>query len=189
MKSVRLSLIKNLFIFMYFFTFILFFENCKTEDKNPDETFQNQAILSYLVLPKYNAIDSCKSAYDESEKCLGESLQFPLPIINEASLSTVFSSGKFTTYKELCESSRTSTTFKNFTDQAFACNFNCQTDYWKSVYNNNLSACFSRTFTSLWNESLNDSGLSKCIKSCYKVTGNTTLTSSEKELLILYSSL
>jgi hypothetical protein len=165
------------------------FENCNTENKNPDETFRNQAILSYLILPKYNAITSCKLAYDESEKCLGESLQFPLPIVNETTLSTVFSSGKLTNYKDLCESTRTSNTFKNFTDQAFACNFNCQTEYWKSLYTNNLSTCFTRTFVSLWNESLNDKGLVKCIQSCYRVTGNTSISTTEKELLILYSNL
>lgn len=179
----------QIIIFLIILTITSFYINCRNENTDADEEFKNQAILNYILLPKYQPIESCKSAYVEAEVCLTESQSFPLGSPNETSLSTVFSLGAANNYTDLCNQSRTSASFNRFSDQAFACNFNCQSAYWRNLASSNLTACSERTYLELWNASISDSGLTKCIQSCFQITGSSVASTQRLELYLLYSTL
>lgn len=163
--------------------------SCRDENEDADEKFQRESILTFLVLPRFEPIASCRNAYIEAEVCLSESRSFPLVTANEQTISAVFSNGSVQNYTDLCNQTKVSQTFRNYTDQAFACNFNCQSSYWRTLSSSNLTFCTSNTFSDLWTNSVNDAGLRRCIQSCFQITGSPVATSPRIELYLLYSTL
>lgn len=163
--------------------------SCRDENVNADKKFQRESILTFLLLPRFEPIASCRNAYVEAQVCLIESRSFPLVSANEQTISAVLSDGSVQNYTDLCNQTKVSQTFRNHTDQAFACNFNCQNTYWRTLSSSNLTACSNNTFSDLWNNSVQDRGLQRCIQSCFQLTGSPIATSPKIELYLLYSTL
>ena len=155
-----------------------------TEDTDPDEEFQDQAIFSYILNSNTYPIPSCEESYREAFTCSSVSQGFPIPIVNEAVLSSVFTTGQENNFNQLCSNQRTNEIYKNFSDRAFACNFRCQKSYWNSK--STESDCASQNFDNLITGSLHDLNTKSCIDSYIRVTGNTYIPEDRKSSYLLF---
>ncbi|WCL48682.1 hypothetical protein [Leptospira sp. GIMC2001] len=183
-ENIHLTDYKKSFLILCLI-FITF--SCASEDVDPDEEFRDQAILTYLMNSATDPIASCQESYQSALNCLSVAKEFPLPIVNESVLSSVFTSGQASNFNQLCSIQRSNEVYKNFTDRAFACNFNCQTSYWNAKTSE--SNCGEQLFDDLINASLTDRNTRSCIDSCIRVTGNTSIPEDRKSLYLLFQIL
>ncbi|MCZ8342570.1 MAG: hypothetical protein O9301_06030 [Leptospira sp.] len=161
---------KNWLIVIFIFTSLLFV-NCDFENSKYDDDYGRVALLQLLVAPN-NPGQTCKDAISKKDECftiLANANGFPYTNTSES------------TKEATCDSLRTSA-FKDMTDRAQTCVFQCQVRDWQTKVNSN--ECAISTPNDLLNSSNTNPVVTACIRSCLSATSNVVTEDKILSLLI-----
>lgn len=148
-----------------------FLVNCDFENSKYDDDYGKVALLQLLIAPN-NPMQTCKDAITKKDECftiLANANGFPYTNTTDASKETT------------CNFLRT-TSFKDMTDRAQACVFQCQVRDWQTKVNSN--ECAISNPDALLNSSNTNPVVTACIRSCLSATSNVVTEDKILSLLI-----
>jgi hypothetical protein len=143
--------------------------------KSYQDLFRLRILLETATKAKPNPQQACIDAMRANENCIVTASDVTASFITEANLSFQLSSGKYTTYSDLCSNNLYMYPLPaNFvttnSDAIRECYFKCDRSYWQT--RKNLNICTGTTIT-MTSGIFNDSGTTNCKRNCSSPTSNT----------------
>ena len=157
------------------FIFLFQISCAHKNEKSYQDLYALRILLETATKAKPNPQAACIDAMRSEEACIATASDVLAGTLTETNLSLTLSTGKFTTYSDLCANNLymyplpTNYVTKN-SDAIRECFFKCDSSYWKT--RKNLNIC-SGTSTVMLSGIGNDSGTSNCRRNCFSSTNNT----------------
>lgn len=137
------------------------------------ENYNSRVLLLFLTRNTPNPQEKCIEASASAGKCLyvakdkSPLATFATEEVYSANVLGLTINQFLSTYSDYCNKVIASSTYKNYSEEAKACNFSCQKEYWDKK---SLEVCSATNTTDLFKGI--SSGTIDCIKNCLKVTNN-----------------
>lgn len=145
---------------------MLFIFNCGNSNENYQKEYDTRVLLVFLTTP--DPEKECVTSMQKALDCLKSATSSPAPIINETTLSLIFSGNKQNTYTNYCTATLASDTYKNTSKAGKECIMKCNTNYWQDRTNRNIC---TDSFTSQLNGMAD--GTKLCTANCFKLNNTT----------------
>lgn len=156
------------------FAFLFSFSCGQKNEKNNQDLFALRVLLETATKAKPNPQQACIDAMRSDEACILTASDVTTGSITETTLSFQLSSGKYTTYSDLCANNLymyplPANFVTNNSDAIRECYFKCDRSYWQT--RKNLNICTGTTIT-MTSGIFNDSGTTNCKRNCSSATSN-----------------
>lgn len=153
---------------------ILQFYCAKENEKDYKDLYSLRILLIAATTPKANPQQSCIDAMRAQETCILTASDSG-GSINETNWSFLLSSGKYTTYSDLCANNLymyplSANFVTSNSDAVRECIFKCDRSYWQT--RKNLNIC-TGSITTMTTGIGTDSGTGNCKRNCFSPTNNT----------------
>lgn len=149
------------------FSLLLLLNHCGNSHEDYQKEYDSRVILTYLMSHP-DPQGACVTSMQTAQNCLKSATSSPAPIINETTLSLIFSGNKQNTYANHCTETLASSLYQNTSAGGKECMMKCNTSYWQDRINRNVC---SDNFTVQLNGIADGSKL--CIANCFKLNNNT----------------
>ncbi|HMV41942.1 MAG TPA: hypothetical protein PK079_03380 [Leptospiraceae bacterium] len=160
-------------IFLTVFIILSFSFCSKSNEKDYKDLYALRILLVTATTPRANPQQACIDAMRAEEACIVTASDSG-GLVNETNFSFQISSGRFTTYSDLCANNLymyplPANFVTNNSDSLRECYFRCDRSYWQT--RKNLNIC-TGTIAAMTAGIGTDSGTSTCKRNCISVTNN-----------------